>query len=609
MNAIIEEGKIKGTVDSLTSNKLEIIYKQMKTCICKVFGENIGTGFFCKIIYKNERISVLITNYHIISDKFLENVKAIKISLKDEKIVDIINVNKYNKIYSSPNNKYDIMIIKIIKENGAYNYLELDEKLFNKNSEQLYEDKSIYVLHYPNNDISSVSFGYGLKQLDKYYIKHFCNTESCSSGGPILNLSTNKVIGIHRGCMKIQNEAKFNIGTLLKNPLDDIKEIINEIKIEVKIEDSWKLNEEIYFFGIGELEYIEFGSDEVIESVVKELNVSNTELFINNMKYPFRKHFRPIKKGIYSIKLKINISIKDCSHMFAGCTDIINLDLSSFDTKNVIDMSHMFDGCYNLNNLNISSFDTRNVTNMVSMFAECRNLKNIDLSLLNFESVNEISNFIGGMEFSNFDFPNLKTKNITDMSGMFSGCNLNNINFSTLNTQNATNMKNMFSSCKFKNINFSNFNTKNVTNMQSMFQNSDIVNLDLPFFDTENVTDMSFMFSYCYNLETIYFHSLNTKNVVNMEQMFSLCMNLKTINLSDFNFEKAINLSCMFNQCYNLTEVDLSSLSLNNAKTISIDGIFSSCNSLKKVIIKKESYNKLKEELNKNKLYINLKLK
>ena len=120
---------------------------------------------------------------------------------------------------------------------------------------------------------------------------------------------------------------------------------------------------------------------------------------------------------------------------------------------------------------------------------------------------------------------------------------------------------------------------------------------------------MNSMFSNCYNLETIHLYFLNTKNVVNMYQMFSLCMNLKTIDLSNFNFEKATNLNLMFNQCYKLTSIDLSSLSLNNAQNININNIFCACQSLKKVIIKKESYNKLKEELNKNKLNINIELK
>ena len=49
------------------------------------------------------------------------------------------------------------------------------------------------------------------------------------------------------------------------------------------------------------------------------------------------------------------------SYMFSDCYNIINLDLSSFDTKNVIDMSYMFYKCYNMTNLDLSSFDTKNV--------------------------------------------------------------------------------------------------------------------------------------------------------------------------------------------------------------------------------------------------------
>ena len=186
MKSIIEEGRIMGTIDSLTSEKIEIIYKQMRSCICKIYAENIGTGFFCKINYNNKKIPVLMTNYHIISDKFLNENKSIKISINNERIIDVINVSENDKLYSSPNNKYDIMIIKISKEKKIYDYLELDNNLFNMNSETFYEDKTIYILHYPMNEKISVSFGYGMNKLDEYNIKHFCSTDFCSSGGPIL---------------------------------------------------------------------------------------------------------------------------------------------------------------------------------------------------------------------------------------------------------------------------------------------------------------------------------------------------------------------------------------------------------------------------------------
>ena len=125
----IDEGKIKGAIDAISLEKLGKIEEQMKTCICQVYGDKIGTGFFCKILYQNKLIPVLMTNYHIINDEYLKNNKQIKITINDEKIQDIIDINVNTKIYSSIKNEYDIMIIRI-EDKDLYNYLELDDNLF-----------------------------------------------------------------------------------------------------------------------------------------------------------------------------------------------------------------------------------------------------------------------------------------------------------------------------------------------------------------------------------------------------------------------------------------------------------------------------------------------
>ena len=39
--------------------------------------------------------------------------------------------------------------------------------------------------------------------------------------------------------------------------------------------------------------------------------------------------------------------MSDCSCMFGECANIINIDLSSFNTKNVTNMFGMFSGCSN----------------------------------------------------------------------------------------------------------------------------------------------------------------------------------------------------------------------------------------------------------------------
>ena len=221
MEGRIDEGKIKDAIDAISLENIDKITEKMKTSICQVYGQLTGTGFFCKIPYEGKSIPVLMTNYHIISDDFLKNNKSFEISINNGEIYDTINIKENCKIYSSIRDKYDIMIIKIKDENNKYNYLDLDEHLFDNNSENIYKNKSIYILHYTFNDKVHVSFGYGIEKLDEYYIKHLCNTDPCSSGSPILNLKNNKVIGIHSGVINNKNiEPQYNIGILLKYPLN-----------------------------------------------------------------------------------------------------------------------------------------------------------------------------------------------------------------------------------------------------------------------------------------------------------------------------------------------------------------------------------------------------
>ena len=288
MDEIIDEGKIEGAIDALNLAKTDKIIQQMKTCICKVYGQKIGTGFFCKINYQNKTIPVLMTNYHILSDEYLEKNKFAKISINDEQIFEVINVEEKSILFSSKDDKYDIMIIKINEENAKFNYLELDNNLFNANSEYLYENKSIYILHYPNGENISVSFGYGIKKLDKYYITHLCSTEFCSSGSPILNLSSNKVIGIHKG--KINNKdkkAKYNIGILLKYPLNEIKEKENnEIKIKINIKDKI-VNKEIILLDNSKIKPKNSYKLKLYEVNLKEPNKNNSNQSIcKNCKIP-----------------------------------------------------------------------------------------------------------------------------------------------------------------------------------------------------------------------------------------------------------------------------------------------------------------------------------
>ena len=56
------------------------------------------------------------------------------------------------------------------------------------------------------------------------------------------------------------------------------------------------------------------------------------------------------------------------SGMFNGCNSLTNLDLSGFNTSNVINMSSMFNYCSMLERLDIRNFDFSKVTSSSSIF-------------------------------------------------------------------------------------------------------------------------------------------------------------------------------------------------------------------------------------------------
>ena len=124
------------------------------------------------------------------------------------------------------------MIIRLNQEDGINDYLEIDENIFSKDSENSYNDEPIYILHKPIKN-TLISYGKGIEIINEYDIKHKCSTLNGSSGGPILNQITHKVLGIHKGFIK-KKEENFNIGTFLKYPLNQILLIYVTKNINIK---------------------------------------------------------------------------------------------------------------------------------------------------------------------------------------------------------------------------------------------------------------------------------------------------------------------------------------------------------------------------------------
>lgn len=171
----------------------------------------------------------------------------------------------------------------------------------------------------------------------------------------------------------------------------------------------------------------------------------------------------------------IPVNATSCTAMFEKCEDI--LDLSRFNTHNIVTMSDMF-AYYRGTELDVSMLDTGNVESFTSMFFCCNKLK--ELNLLN-----------------------LNTTKAIDMGCMFWNCSsLTELDLSCFSTELVQSMHHMFWNCRnLRMIDLSSFSTVNVKDMEGMFKDCrKLYKLDLSSFSTENLSNTSQMFWGCREL-------------------------------------------------------------------------------------------------------------
>ena len=233
------------------------------------------------------------------------------------------------------------------------------------------------------------------------------------------------------------------------------------------------------------------------------VNAKNIE--DENSDYEIKLWLDPTDKTAYYYaepeKVYLN---EDSSKMFTynwserKLQNILDIDLSSFNTSKVTNMEYMINDMPNLTSLDLSNFDTSKVTNMKDMFYSMTGLTSLNLS--------------------NFD-----TSQVTNMSVMFDGMH----NLTTLN--------------------LSNFDTSKVTSMKGMFSDTySLTSLDLSNFDTSQVTNMSVMFNGMHNLTTLNLSNFDTSKVTTMRNMFSDMPSLTSLNLSNFDTSQVTAMRGMF---------------------------------------------------------------
>ena len=133
---------------------------------------------------------------------------------------------------------------------------------------------------------------------------------------------------------------------------------------------------------------------------------------------PWNEYIQELKTAVVKAK-----NVKSTYGWFCEGYNLTNIDMTEFDTSEVVTMYEMFSWCGDLHNLDVSKFNTQNVTDMRGMFQNCSSLTCLDVT-------------------------NFNTGKVTDMGYMFSCCNsLTSVDTSGFDTSQVTDMEFMFQSC------------------------------------------------------------------------------------------------------------------------------------------------------------------
>ena len=115
-----------------------------------------------------------------------------------------------------------------------------------------------------------------------------------------------------------------------------------------------------------------------------------------------------------------NLIINSTKNLFYNCTEIIEIDMTKFDTSLVTDMSSMFSQCYSLKSLNVSNLITTNVKTMQNMFFKCTNLTSINLESFTIQSTTSLYRmFYGCINLEYINIKNFQEKLNINLDEMF----------------------------------------------------------------------------------------------------------------------------------------------------------------------------------------------
>ena len=331
-------------------------------------------------------------------------------------------------------------------------------------------------------------------------------------------------------------------------------------------------------------------------------------------------------------------------NMFYNCNSFKSLDISLFNTKNVLNMDSMFYNCTSLTSLDISNFNIQTKTYISNMFHYCHSLIYINISNLvtdkNITIFSELPDYCEIMSNKeiigkiNHSLPKTSQIFIDDerclriynssLNGECLTCkdgfelymgeciaysfyasyfisDENNINIFNYNKTNIFYVMKINDTFMEPNQDIYVTEIENNTNyltvyyylnekfplsLSNLFEN----NTNLLYFSFNNrfagnsiIMDMNKMFSGCISLTNASIYISNAKNLIDISYLFSGCISLINVNILLLNSNELNYMNNLFYNCFHIIDINIENI--NTYKVFNMSEMFYNCSSLKSINI------------------------
>ena len=308
-------------------------------------------------------------------------------------------------------------------------------------------------------------------------------------------------------------------------------------------------------------------------------------------------HASDIKKVVFDESFAVVRPTK-CYCWFSGCSALTDIQgIQNLNTTEVTDMSEMFRGCTSLITLDLSGFDTQKVHYMYNMFFECSKLITIFVSdKFVVDNVTEsgdmflLCNKLSGA--ISYDYQKTDKEYANCTTGYFT--NIADKDYFMHHAVYNSGAKSLTFKYGNKNrvadgITTYELNTGNTEPGWKEKTDIEVVTFEESFKDARPKSCHAWLkglssLSAINNIEY-----LNTEECTDMAEMFSGCSTITKLDLRTFDTRKVTDMSAMFSGCGSLTKIDVTGL-FDVANVTSSEGMFTGCTSLKGVIAFDENH-------------------